>query len=296
MNETNEKPLGHSLGFRERHGIPDLGVGIGFRVPHARQILSEEPEMDWFEIISENFFVGGGRPKTNLDRLRSCYPLVPHGVSLGIGDTRPLDASYLGSLGELLGVIDPPWFSDHLCWSGAAGHNLHDLLPLPHASGLVEHVAARIREVQERLERPMAIENVSSYMAFAESDLTEWEFLARVAEAADSGILLDVNNIYVSAFNHGFDAHDYIDAIDPSRVVQIHLAGHTHRGTHILDTHSDHVKDEVWELYRYALGRVGAVSTLIEWDEQIPAFEIVAEEAALAKRIKAEVVRGAEVA
>jgi uncharacterized protein (UPF0276 family) len=188
----------------------------------------------------------------------------------------------------VLAEIRPPWCSDHLCWTGIDGAEVHDLLPLPHTTEAIEHVAARIRQVQDFLEVPFAIENVSSYMTFKDSAMPEWEFVSRIAERADCGILLDCNNIYVSSRNHGFDADAYVDAIDPSRVVQIHLAGHTDKGSYLLDTHSDRVTDAVWELYRRAIRRVGAVSTLIEWDEDIPAFEVVADEAARARVVRAE--------
>ncbi len=274
--------------FRERHAIPDLGVGIGCRPKHYPVIFGDHPAMDWFEVISENFMVDGGKPKKNLEKLLASYKVVPHGVSMSIGSTKPLDRDYLRRLKGVLAEVRPPWCSDHLCWTGIDGAEIHDLLPLPHTDEAIGHVAARIRQVQDFLEVPFAIENVSSYMTFKDSAMPEWEFVSRIAESADCGILLDCNNIYVSSRNHGFDADAYVDAIDPSRVVQIHLAGHTDKGSYLLDTHSDRVTDSVWDLYRRAIRRVGAVSTLIEWDEDIPAFEVVADEAARARVVRAE--------
>jgi uncharacterized protein (UPF0276 family) len=246
--------------------------------------------MDWFEIISENFLVGGGRPLENLERLREAYRVVPHGVSLAIGSAEELDRTYLSKLKDLLGRLDPPWVSDHLCWGRAPGVHLHDLLPLPYTKEAVLHVVERTKRVQGVLERPFVLENVSSYMTFRESTMTEWDFLGEIAERADCGILLDCNNVYVSAQNHGFDATAYIDGVPHDRVVQMHLAGHTDKGRYILDTHSDHVKDEVWELYERAIGRCGAISTLVEWDDDIPEWDVLSEEAAKARRLRADVL------
>jgi uncharacterized protein len=279
-----------SMGFRQRHSIPDLGVGVGFRLPHYAKVLDERPEMDWFEVISENFMVRGGRPLANLDRLGSMYRVVPHGVSLSIGQTEPLDGSYLARLKELIKRISPPWASDHFCWTGSSRANLHDLLPLPFTSECARHVAARVRRVQDELGCPFALENASSYLSYSSSDMPEWEFVCEVSELADCGILLDVNNVFVSAYNHGFDARAYIDAIPVDRVVQMHLAGHTDKGTYLLDTHSDHVRKEVWDLYRRAVRRAGAVSTLIEWDDDIPSWEVLSLEASTARKVREEVL------
>jgi uncharacterized protein (UPF0276 family) len=276
------------MGFRSRHSIRDLGVGVGFRLPHYKHVLTSRPPMDWFEVISENFMVAGGMPKDNLENLVSHYPVVPHGVSLSIGSTAPLDEDYLRRLKVLVDEIDPPWFSDHLCWSGVLGVHVHDLLPLPFTREAVDHVAARVRRTQDAVGRPFALENVSSYLTFTSSVMPEWEFISEVAEKADCGILLDCNNIYVSSKNHGFDPCAYVDAIDPSRVVQMHLAGHTDKGAYLLDTHAARVNDETWSLYRRAARRVGRVSTLIEWDEDIPSWEVLAEEAATARRLRDE--------
>lgn len=250
--------------------------------------------MDWFEIISENFMVHGGRPLENLAALAEHYPVVPHGVSLAIGSTEPLDVDYLRRLKVLVDRLDPPWFSDHLCWGRAPGLHLHDLLPLPYTPGVVRHVAERVRRVVDVLERPFALENVSSYMTYRDSTMSEWDFLAEVAERADCGILLDCNNVYVSSRNHEFSPTAYIDAVPADRVVQMHLAGHTDKGRYVLDTHSDHVRDEVWALYRRAIERCGPVSTLVEWDEDIPSWEILSAEAQRARDLRADVVASLE--
>lgn len=276
------------MSYRVRHGIPDLGVGAGFRAPHANRILRERPPVDWFEIISENYFAEGGVQRAHLEALRATYRVVPHGVSLSIGGTDPLDRDYLTRLRRLVNVIDAPWCTDHLCWTGIGGVDVHDLLPLPLTASTLAHVVERVKRVQGELEVPFALENASSYLEFNESTVPEHEFLAEVAERADCGILLDVNNVFVSAYNHGFDARVYIDGIPPERVVQIHLAGHSDRGRYLLDTHSDHVRAEVWELYRQALRRVGSTSTLIEWDESIPAWEVLAAEIAKAAAVRSE--------
>ncbi len=285
------------MSYRSRHQIPDLGVGVGFRIPHYGRVLDERPPMDWFEVISENFMVEGGRPLENLERLRDGYRVVPHGVSLAIGSAEPLDMAYVASLKTLLDRLDPPWVSDHLCWARATlpapsqttgtPLHLHDLLPLPYTHAMIEHVVERVKRVQGTLERPFALENVSSYMTFRASTMTEWDFLAEIAEKADCGLLLDCNNVYVSARNHGFEGSTYIDGVPADRVVQMHLAGHTDKGKYVLDTHSDHVRDEVWELYRRAVRRCGAVSTLVEWDEDIPAWDVLAEEASKARDMRA---------
>jgi uncharacterized protein (UPF0276 family) len=253
-------------------------------------VLDERPPMDWFEVISENYMVAGGRPLENLARLVAAYRVVPHGVSLAIGSVEPLDDDYVARLRRLVDRIDAPWVSDHLCWGRAPGVHLHDLLPLPYTSEAVEVVVERVKRVQGTLERPFALENVSSYMTYRASTMTEWDFVAEVVERADCGLLLDCNNVDVSARNHGFDAERYIDAMPADRVVQIHLAGHTDKGSYILDTHSDHVSGEVWALYRRAVERCGAVSTLVEWDDEIPAWDVLAAEAERARVVRAEVL------
>jgi uncharacterized protein (UPF0276 family) len=282
------------MDFRQRHGLPDLGVGVGFRRPHVAMVLRERPAMDWFEVISENFFAEGGIQRRNLEELRAAYPVVPHGVSLSIGGTDPIDRAYLRLLRGLVERVRPPWCSDHLCWTGSAGVDVHDLLPLPYTPATLGHVIERVKRVQGELGVPLALENASSYVEFRHSTIPEHEFLAVLADRADCGLLLDVNNVYVSAFNHGFDPKKYIDAIPGDRVVQIHLAGHSDRGTYLLDTHSAHVKAEVWDLYRRALRSCGSVSTLVEWDEDIPAWEVLSAEAATARAVRAETLAPAK--
>jgi len=262
-----------------RWNLPDLGIGIGLRTVHFGDILDRWPAIDWFEILSENYMDTGGRPLHVLDRVAERYPVALHGVSLSIGSTDPLDRDYLRKLKDLAARCRARWVSDHLCWTGVAGRNVHDLLPMPYTEEALRHVVARVKQVSDILERPLVVENPSSYVEFADSTMPEWEFLSRMAEEADCGLLLDVNNVYVSAFNHGFDAEQYIDAIPADRVVQYHLAGHTNKGTHILDTHSDHALPEVWELYARSCRRTGLVSTLYEWDEDIPEFDVVHQEA-----------------
>jgi uncharacterized protein (UPF0276 family) len=276
------------VGYRERHRIPDLGVGVGFRAPHHTKILSDSPPMDWFEVISDNYLLEPPLLLSKVERLRERYRVVPHGVSMSIGSVDPLDRDYLARLKKFVRRVDAPWCSDHLCWSGVDGVVVNDLLPLPYTKEAMLHVVERVKVVQGILEVPFAIENVSSYMTYRASNMTEWEFLGEIAERADCGILFDVNNIYVSAHNHGFDANDYVDAVPADRVVQIHLAGHTDKGSYLLDTHSDHVKDEVWALYRRALRRIGCVSTLIEWDEDIPEWDVLAAEAEMARVVRRE--------
>jgi uncharacterized protein len=267
----------------KRSEFPSLGFGVGLRRPHFAEVLESRPQMDWFEAISENFMGAGGRPLEVLDGVRVHYPLVMHGVSLSIGSTDPLNRTYLEDLRTLARRLEPAWISDHLCWTGVGGRNLHDLLPLPFTEEAVQHTARRIREVQDFLGRRLLIENVSSYLTYADSRLTEWEFLTAVAELADCAILLDLNNIFVNAFNHRFDPHRYIDAVPPERVVQFHLAGHADHGSYLLDTHDHPICPAVWELYEYAVRRLGAVSTLIEWDDNIPDFMVLAASAAEAR-------------
>jgi len=267
-----------------RFGIPDLGVGIGLRPKHFGELLSSSPEIDWFEVLSENYMDTGGRPAFLLDQVVERYPVALHGVSLSIGSTDPLDREYLRKLKALAGRTKAHWVSDHLCWTGVLGRNTHDLLPLPYNEATLRHVTARVREVQDVLERPLVLENPSTYLAFAASTMTEWEFLSRLAAEADCGLLLDVNNVYVSAFNHGFDATEYVDHVPADRVVQYHVAGHTNKGTHIVDTHSARALPEVWDLLARSTRRTGLVSTLFEWDAEIPPLADVVAEARKAHR------------
>ena len=260
-----------------------MGCGIGLRRQHYAAVLANPPPIDWFEIISENFMVPGGRPLAVLEAVRADYPIVCHGVSLSIGSTDPLDRAYLAQLRELARRFQPAWLSDHLCWTGAGGRNLHDLLPLPYDSRVVAHVARRVREVQDILERPIALENISSYLSWRGNELNEWEFLRAVAEEADCGILLDINNIYVNAFNHRFDPRRYIDTIPAARVIQYHLAGHSDFGTYLLDSHDHPICPQVWALYDYAVAKLGPAATLIEWDDKLPPLEELAEAANCAR-------------
>jgi len=270
---------------------PYLGVGVGLRPCHYPDVLSRAPagelRVDWFEAISENFMGDGGRPRRVLSEVRAQVPVVLHGVSLDIGSTDPLNADYLDALAELVQRVEPVWVSDHLCWTGVGGTQLHDLLPLPCTEEVIRHVSRRIERVQERLGRRIAIENVSSYVRFADDSLPEWEFLCEIAREADCGILLDVNNVFVSAHNHGFDATRYIDAIPGDRVFQIHLAGHSVQGPLLIDTHDHPVRSEVWSLYERAVRRIGPVSTLIEWDDAIPEYDELEREALRAQAILA---------
>lgn len=266
---------------RTRH--PDLGVGVGLRAAHFDHVLAEWPAVGFFEIIAENFLDTRGRPRRVLERIAERYPIAMHGVSLSIGGTDPLDRDYLRRLRALVDAIRPHIVSDHLCWTGVAGRNTHDLLPLPLNEETLAHVAVRLRAVQDILGRSILLENPSTYVAFRASTIPEPEFLARLCEEAGCDLLLDVNNVHVSAFNNDFDPVAYIDAIPPARVAQLHLAGHLDEGTHLLDTHDRAVPDAVWALYRRACARFGPVSTLIEWDDQIPPFPILQAEAEKAK-------------
>jgi uncharacterized protein (UPF0276 family) len=262
---------------------PFLGVGVGLRTAHQLEELERGARgalrVDFFEAISENHLVPGGRPRRIALDVRAFAPVVLHGVSLNVGSTDPLDVAYLDALRALAERIEAPYVSDHLCWTGVRGRNLHDLLPLPHTEEALRHVAARIAAVQERLGRRIALENVSSYARFASDEMSEWEFLVAVAEAADCGILLDVNNVFVNAWNHGFDACAYLDAIPPERVFQVHLAGHSVNGPLLIDTHDHPIRDEVLALYERAVRRLGPVSTLVEWDDRLPSYDELEAEA-----------------
>ena len=264
---------------------PFLGFGLGLRPEHYLEVLEIRPTVDWFEIISENYLVDGGKPLHYLDRIREHYPMVMHGVSLSIGGSDPLDPDYLAGLKRLAARAEPEWVSDHLCWTGIDGRNLHDLLPLPYTEEAIAHVAERVGRVQDYLGRQILLENVSSYVTYTDSRVPEWEFLSAVAERADCWILLDVNNVYVSAHNHGFDPLEYLDGVPSERVRQIHLAGHSYNGSLIIDTHDHPVPNPVWDLYVEAIARLGPVSTMIERDADIPPLEVLLEELAQARSL-----------
>jgi uncharacterized protein (UPF0276 family) len=266
----------------------DLGVGVGLRVPHYSGILAELPHVDFFEIISENFMVGGGKPLYHLDRVLDHYRVVQHGVSLGIAGPDEPDRGYLARLKALVRRTNTPWVSDHFCWSGAGGAHLHDLLPIPYTSEAVQRVAERARMIQDFLEVPFALENTSSYLSYRSSTLTEWEFIGEIADRADIGLLFDVNNVYVSAYNHGFDAKTFIRSVPHHRIFQIHLAGHTNLGKYIIDTHRGSVIEPVLDLYRETIALAGPVSTLIEWDDEIPDLSVLLAEAERARRVRDE--------
>lgn len=271
-----------------RLGFPNLGLGVGLRSVHYPYILEHQPEVDWFEIISENYIDSQGRPRYVLDQIAERYPLVMHGVSLSIGSGDPLNIAYLNKLKTLANAIDACWISDHVCWTGIASRNTHDLLPIPFTEETLTHLIDRIQQVQEVLERPLVLENPSSYLEFTSSTMTEWEFITRMAEETGCGLLLDVNNVYVSSVNHGFDPVEYLQSIPAERVVQFHLAGHTNLGTHIIDTHDGAVIQNVWNLYRLAHQLTGGASTLLEWDAKIPEFPVVHAEVLKAKNFMDE--------
>lgn len=267
----------------------NLGFGLGLRTTHYEAILETKPALDWFEIISENYMVPGGRPLANLMRIRNDYPMVMHGVSLSIGSSDALNIDYLRDLKALADRVEPAYISDHLCWTGIAGKNLHDLMPIPYTDATVAHVADRVRQVQDFLGRQILLENVSSYITFAQSEMSEWEFLRTIAEKADCHILLDINNIFVSAFNHGFEPIEYVEGIPVERVRQFHLAGHENRGDIIIDTHDAPVINPVWDLYAKACERFGPVSTMIERDDNIPPLEELLVELDHARQIASKV-------
>ena len=264
--------------------MPQLGFGLGLRPPHYPHIFEHWPQVDWFEVISENFMDTDGRPKRNLARIRERYPVVMHGVALSIGTVDPLNSEYLHKLKALIQWLKPAWISDHLCWTGVAHRNTHDLLPVPYTEEALAHIVQRIREVQDFLEHPIALENPSTYLEFKSSSMPEAEFIARMAEASNCRLLLDVNNVYVTCFNHRLDPKAYLDTLPMDRVVQIHLSGHSNKGTHIIDTHDDYVVDDVWTLYKYVVHRMNRTpNTMVEWDAQIPEFDVLYAELEKAK-------------
>jgi uncharacterized protein (UPF0276 family) len=282
------------MAFARRH----IGHGVGLRTRHFPDLLAGPPPVDWLEAVSENFMAPGGRPLAVLEKVRREVPVVLHGVSLSIGSTDPLSERYLADLAALARRIEPAWISDHLSWGSHGGRYAHDLWPLPCTEEAIRHVVGRVGRVQDALGRQILLENVSSYAAFRESEMPEWQFLAEVARRADCGILLDVNNVFVSARNHGFDPLDYLDGIPADRVGQLHLAGHSDRGAYLLDTHDAEVPDPVWDLARETLRRTGPVSTLVERDDRIPPLDRLAAESLRAAALEAEVLgsRGREAA
>ncbi len=266
--------------------LPSLGFGLGVRPQHYDALLEDHlGAVSWLEALTENYLVPGGRPLHYLERLRAHYPIVLHGVSLSIGSADPLDLDYLEEVRTLAERIEPQWISDHLCWTGVNGINLHDLMPLPYTEETVRHVVRRIAEVQDRLRRRLVLENVSSYLTYRDSEMTEWEFITEIAERADCLLLLDVNNVYVSSVNHGFDPHAYLRHVPTHRVQQFHLAGHRTCGNHLIDTHDEPVCEALWDLYAYALARFGPVSTMIERDENIPELDALLAELQRARDI-----------
>lgn len=276
-----------------RFKLPDLGIGVGLRTAHFAHILEREPDVDWFEILSENFMNTGGRPMHVLDSIAARYPIVMHGVSMSIGTTDKIEWRYMRELRELARRVKAVWLGDHVCWTGVAGRNNHDLLPLPYTESSLKHVVARIRAVQDFLERPIVLENPSTYLTFASSTMPEHEFLARMAEDSDCALLVDVNNVYVTCRNHDLDPHAWLAAMPWDRVVQIHVAGHTDHGTHCIDTHIGPVPDPVWKLYAESVRLGGPRATLLEWDEQIPDFATVHRDAKRAERFRRKLVGAA---
>jgi uncharacterized protein (UPF0276 family) len=261
------------------NGFTDYGIGIGLRIPHYRHILERKPVVGWFEIISENYMVDGGQALAVLDQILEQYRVVQHGVSMYFGSVEPLNRDHLRRLKALVKRTGTPWLTDHLCWGSVDGTYTHDLLPMPYTFEAAKITASKIRHAMSFLEVPIAVENVSSYAEFHVSEMTEWEFLNEVVEQADCGILLDVNNIYVSSRNHDFDPYEYVNSVPPERVAQIHIAGHSNFQKYILDTHDHPVIDPVWKLYEHAISRFGPTATLLEWDDRIPSFERVHSEA-----------------
>lgn len=252
------------------HKLPYLGFGLGLRPEHYEEILEQAPQLDWLEIITENYLIPGGKPLYYLEKIRQHYPIVMHGVSLSIGSTDPLDWNYLKQLKKLATRIEPKWISDHLCWTGINGLNMHDLLPIPYTQEAINHIVARIDTIQDYLGRQILIENVSSYLSYKDSEMSEWEFITEIANRADCYLLFDVNNVYVSSVNHDFNPLDYLNAVPAKRIAQIHLAGHSDYGNYIIDTHDAPVIQPVWDLYAETIKRFGLISTMIERDDHIP--------------------------
>ncbi len=267
---------------------PYLGHGLGLRSQYYQEILDQRPAVDWFEIISENYLVDGGKALHYLDAIGEHYPLVMHGVSLSIGGPHALDRDYLQRLKQLIDRVKPAWVSDHLCWTRGSAHQLHDLLPLPYHEESLAYLVERVRQVQDILERPLVLENLSSYVQPASSTLSEWDFLAALSAESGCQLLLDVNNVYVSARNQGFEPWDFISALPPNSIRQLHLAGHSDYGDHVIDTHDHPVADPVWQLYRRTLEHLGPVSTLLERDDHLPPLSELLAELQQARQIAAQ--------
>lgn len=267
-----------------------LGFGVGLRTDHYQHVVDNQPDVDWFEIISENFMVAGGKPKFFLHAVREKYPIVMHGVSMSIASTDPLNLDYLKKLKTLASEVQPEWISDHLCWTGVHGYNSHDLLPVPYNHEAIKHIVDRVHQVQEILGRTLVLENVSSYITYNQSEMEEWEFINTIAEQSGCKILLDINNIYVSSRNHAFSAETFLQAIKPEHVQQFHLAGHSDYGDYVIDTHDHDVPPAVWNLYSQALKKFGSISTLIERDDNIPPFPELFSEMQKARDIAQQVL------
>lgn len=279
-----------SMTYKALPKMPYLGFGLGLRPDYYEEILTQKPDLDWFEILTENYLIPGGKPLYYLDKIRELYPIVMHGVSLSLGSTDPLDKVYLQQLKKLAQAIEPIWISDHLCWTGVNGINAHDLLPIPYTKEAINHLVSRIVQIQEFLGRPLLIENVSSYLTYKQSEMSEWDFILEIVKQADCYILLDVNNVYVSSVNHQFNPMDYIKSMPASRVAQIHLAGHSNQGNYIIDTHDAPVIQEVWSLYEETIHHLGPVSTMIERDDNMPPFHELLAEINKAKAIATKVL------
>ncbi|MBP5950999.1 DUF692 domain-containing protein [Pseudomonas sp. P42] len=272
--------------------LPFLGYGLGLRSAYYQQILEQSPDVDWFEVVSENFMVQGGKALYYLEAIAERYPLVMHGVSLSIGGPHALDPDYLKQLKQLADRVKPAWISDHLCWSRGNAHQLHDLLPLPYTAESLEYIAGRVAQVQDVLQRPLVLENVSSYVRAASDDFTEWEFLAALSRVSGCELLLDVNNVYVSSRNHGFDPWTFIESLPKDKVRQLHLAGHSDYGDYVIDTHDHPVSDPVWALYQRTLEHFGPVATLLERDDHFPPFEELLDELQKARELGSHVLAG----
>jgi uncharacterized protein (UPF0276 family) len=272
--------------------LPNPGLGLGLRSKHFNYILENNPGVDWFEVISENFMDSGGRPRHVLRQLAERYPVVMHGVSLSIGSTDQLNKEYLTKLKLLAEEVKPLWISDHLCWTGVNSLNTHDLLPVVLNEESLKYICNRINEVQDFLQRPVVFENPSTYLTFKQSTINEWDFLRYMAEETGCGLLLDVNNVYVSGFNNDFDPVHYIQQLPHDKIVQMHIAGHQHCGTHIIDTHDRQVAKDVWNLFNLAWQLTGGVATLLEWDGNIPEFDVYHNELLKAKQHMSSVFEG----